>query len=220
MFDRVQFATFENYFLEEHTQSFELLLGKGPVMISAPHSVEQVRHQQKKLAEPQTGALAKMLHAELNCPVIYKTKNCNDDANFDEISPYKQALAEYIKNNDISFLLDLHQLAPSQTTSIAIGTGYNKNISQKKFVDIAIAAFHAKNIQPIGVDTPFAAAYPLTVSSYIASTCKISCLQIEINSNIVRLDSEKSQTKQVFDALVELINNLSIILREDTNEKL
>lgn len=219
MFDCVKFHEFENYFYQEHAQSFELLPGKGPVMISAPHSVEQTRNHRKKVAEPQTGALAKMLHSVLGCPVIYKTRNCNDDANFDAVSPYKQALASYIHSNDVAFLLDLHQLASSRKVNISIGTGHGKNISRKEFVDVTVKAFQTRNVQPIGIDSPFAAAYPYTVSSYISSMCKISCLQIEINSSILRLDETNSQTKQVFDTLVELVQSLSTILQEDKNEK-
>lgn len=215
MFNRTKFHEYESFFQKEHLHSFELLSGKGAVMVSAPHSVEQLRNNQIKYAEPQTGVLTKMLHDTLECPVIYKTKNCGDDANFDEVSPYKQALAEYIKNNNVSFLLDLHQLAPSREAKIVIGTGKFKNVSRVEFVDVAIRAFKSKNIGLIQIDDPFEASYPFTVSSYISSSCNISCLQIEMHSNLVRMDTEESQAEEVFEALVELIKNISKILQGD-----
>lgn len=215
MFDRMKFCEYEDFFQKEHLQSFELLDGKGPVMISAPHSVEQLRNNQIKFAEPQTGVLAKMLHDALDCPVIYKTKNCDDDANFDKVSPYKQALAEYIKNNNIAFLIDLHQLSPTRDVHIVIGTGKFKNVSCAKFVDVAVNSFKSKNISRIQIDDPFEASYPFTVSSYISSLCNISCLQIEIHSNLVRINTKESKVEQIFEALITLITNLSKILQGD-----
>ena len=99
MFDIEAYKNYEQYFETEKENSFELLAGKGKIIVSAPHSVEQTRQGKKKYAEPQTGAIAKLLHDNLGIPVIYKTKNCGDDANFDEASPYKDALVDYIKEN-------------------------------------------------------------------------------------------------------------------------
>ncbi len=213
MFNKVKFNEYEQFFNQEHSQSFELLEGEGVVIVSAPHSVEQTRNNQIKYAEPQTGVLAKMLHDVLNCPVIYKTRNCGDDANFDENSSYKQALLEYIKNNNIAFLIDLHQLSPTRDVKINIGTGRLKNISKFEFINLALKVFSQRNIGLIQIDEPFDATYPFTISSYISSACNISCLQIEMNSGIVRVDTDDSQVEKVFDALVELVKSISEMIQ-------
>ena len=83
-FDATKYQEYEEYFSQEHSSSFQLKSGVGGVMISAPHAVEQTRNGRIKCAESQTGALAKMLHEQLHCPIIYKTKNMGDDANYDE----------------------------------------------------------------------------------------------------------------------------------------
>ena len=131
MFDIVTYKNYEKYFSENHENSYELLSGSGPVMISAPHSVEQTRNGSIKYAEPETGVLAKMLHEELGCPVIYKTGNKGDDANFDEESSYKNALIEYVKNNNILFVLDLHQLAPFRDVIIDIDNKFFNYVYSK-----------------------------------------------------------------------------------------
>ena len=212
MFDKKKCIYYEEYFSKEHEKSFELLPGKGYVMVSAPHSVEQIRNGKIKYAEPHTGVLAKMVHDALGCPVIFKTKNCGDDANYDKISIYKQALENYIKENNIKFLIDLHQLKPSRRVKINIGTGKNKNIYNMKLLDIMVNAFNSRDVGLLQIDTPFSAAYPYTVSAYIASSCKISCLQIEINTNILQQDSKENKIEKVFDALLEIINKSSKIL--------
>ena len=138
MFDKEQFRKYEQFFIEkdENRPSFDLAEGQGAVIISAPHSTEQTRNGKMKYAEPQTGALAQLLHDKLGCHVIYKTKNCNDDANFDKVSSYKQALCDYVKDKKIAFLLDLHQLSPTRRVGVNIGTGKYKNISSARFADM------------------------------------------------------------------------------------
>ena len=212
MFDIEAYKKYEQYFETEKENSFELLAGKGKIIVSAPHSVEQTRQGKKKYAEPQTGAMAKMLHENLGIPVIYKTKNCGDDANFDAVSPYKDALVEYVKNNKIEFMLDLHQLAPTRDVMIDIGTGKMKNVKNEVFVKVAYDVFEKYDLGKIEIDTPFDASYPYTLSAYVSRNCDISCLQIEMNSKILRTDSKNSKEEKVFSSLVELIGAIEKIL--------
>ena len=205
MFDRKKFEQYETYFDTPHEQSFVLLEGTGRVMVSAPHSVGQTRNGRAKISEPQTGTLARMLHDELNCPVIFKTKNCGDDANFDAVSPYKEALAEYVKRCGIKFLLDLHQLSPKRDVQINLGTGRGKNVARAEYVEAAVNAFCNHGICKIGIDTPFAAACPNTVSSYISRTCGIPCMQIEIHSLLVWPIEKGAPAGNVYAALAELV---------------
>ena len=212
MFDRQRFELYETYFEKEHEDSFVLLDGTGRVMVSAPHSVEQTRRGRIKISEPQTGTLARMLHDELGCPVIFKTKNCMDDANFDEVSPYKQALAEYVKQKEIGFLLDLHQLSPKRDVQINLGTGKGKNVSRAEYIDAAVRAFGKRNIHAIGIDTPFDASCPNTVSSYVSRMCAIPCMQIEIHSLLVWPIDKGAPAKDVYDALAELVTALEKLI--------
>lgn len=209
MFDLDTFQKYEAFFAEEHNSSFALLHGTGCVMISAPHSVEQTRNGRIKSAEPQTGVLARMLHDNLGCPVIYKTKNCTDDANYDMDSPYKDALADYVRKNGVRFLLDLHQLARTRDVQINIGTGRYQNVSRAEYVDTAVKAFEAQGFCNILIDTPFAASSPRTVSAYLSAACGISCLQIEINSSLVWPVRADFRAGDVYDALAELVRRFS-----------
>ena len=112
----------------------------------------------------------------------------------------------------IEFMLDLHQLAPSRDMMIDIGTGKQKNVKDEKFVSLAYNIFEKYELGKITIDTPFDASYIYTMSSYIARECGISCLQIEMNSKIVRTDSKYSKEEKVFLSLVELIGELEKIL--------
>lgn len=203
---------YNNYFQIPHNESFELLEGQGLVIVSAPHSVEQTREGKIKFAEPQTGVLARLLHDELNCPVIFKTKNCNDDANYDKDSSYKDTLSSYIESSNIKFLIDLHQLSSKREVSIDFGTSNFKNISDLKYFNILLGEFAIQNLGLIQIDTPFDASYPYTISSYIHNKCKIQSIQIEINSKLLYGDLADIYFEKIFIALRNSIIKLNNFL--------
>ena len=184
-------------------RSFIIKHGSGKIMFSAPHSVEQTRAGRMKYAEPQTGILVEMLHKTFGCPIIRKTSNCNDDANYDPISDYKEALAAYVKENRIAFLVDLHQLSPSREVMINFGTGNFKNISDKNLLNIFLSTFSKNEAGLIQLDDPFAASYDFTVSSTIHRECEIPCLQIEMNSRLLREEYPEFALEMVYRSLCE-----------------
>ena len=200
-----------DYFLsKEKRESYILMPGKGNIMISTPHSVEQTRDGQIKFGEYETGVLAMLLHDKLNCPVICKTFNNNDDANFDEKSNYKDELEKYIKSNNIKYLIDLHQLSPKRIEMVDIGTGKGNNLhGDMKLLSTVNNCFAYAGINPVCIDKPFAAALPITISSYIASTCKIPCVQIEINSKLLCSGYEEYKFFDILEVLENIVKGLN-----------
>ncbi len=186
-------------------ESFELIEGNGLVMISAPHAVEHVREGKVRYPEPQTAFLAKALHERLDCPVIYKTANAGDDANYDVECPYKQAITEFVRSHQVRFLLDLHQMAGFRPIQICIGTGRYTNMQDEGLVEQIVKIFEQKGITPVNIDQPFAASYPYTVSAYVHRECKLPCLQIEINSNLLMDGQPVYAGEQVLEALTEIV---------------
>lgn len=186
---------------KSNNHSFIIKSGRGCVMISAPHSVEQTRLGKIKFAEPQTGILAEMLHNVPGCHIIRKAQNRGDDANFDSVSDYKLALEKHVQYNNIKFLIDLHQLSSRRNVMINFGTGHGKNISNKALLDICTSAFSEIDSGIIHIDTPFAASYIHTVSSTIHRRCNIPCLQIEINSRLLCDKYSEYSLNAVYDAL-------------------
>ena len=211
MFNKKTYKKNVKFFLKNHKASYEILTGTCPVMISAPHSVSQTRNGKRKPAEPYTGALAKMLHNELSCSVIYKTRNLKDDANYDKNSPYKNDLAEYVQQNGIKCVIDLHQLSDSRNVMIDIGTNRMKNLyNDLKLLNIILEAFSKRNLGILQIDEPFAASGEYTVSAFISSSCRIPCVQLEINSGLLRPAFFNMKVRKVYEALVEIIQNLSL----------
>lgn len=190
--------------------SFVIHTGNNAVMLSAPHFVKQLRNGKHKHSEPQTGYLAAALCRACGCHAIIKTRCLGDDANFDEHSPYRDALAQYVSSRKIGLLLDLHQMAPHREQAVCIGTGHSNNIySRNDILEYIRSAFEQQGIAPVTIDTPFAAGYPHTVSSHIARECSIPCFQIEINSRLLGGDCDENDYIAVAKALEKIINRWS-----------
>lgn len=195
-FEFEHFATSTGYLIKE---------GSHSIMISAPHSVSQYREGKLKMGEYKTGVLAEMLHQRTGCPVIYKTKNMDDDANWDEECAYKNALVSYIQNHPVHTLYDLHISSPTRDFDIDLGTGHGKNVFSKEKVEQLVHAFQKHGIEDVKIDAVFPATNPATVSARIAKECGIDCIQIEINWRLLDTESEIITFEKVYSALYSLL---------------
>lgn len=163
-------------------QAFKIEKGKIPVVISAPHCVEQTRNGKIKRAEGETGAIAQKIAKDLNCYVIYKTYNNQDDANYDiENNSYKKDLKQLIIDKKINLLIDLHGAKMESDFDVEIGTDNGKNISGKSYIIKELKQILKKNgITNITENQKFKASSEHTISKYIHEETKIICIQLEV----------------------------------------
>ena len=197
--------------------TFKILKNKSEIMISAPHSVKHIRNGEILPQDLLTWWLALYLWKRQNLPVIYSTSYKVWDPNFDENdnSEYKQALAKFIEENDIKFLIDLHGCWSFRDFSIELGTWWewNRNLLwNEKILKTIIESLnnslksyikHTK--KAITENTIFSAGRETTVSSFISNECKIPAIQIEINKDLRDMDNPKN--------LSLLINSLEIMIK-------
>ena len=98
-----------NQFLKENEENnFVCITKNSPLLISLPHAVSQIRLGKLKVAEIGSFYVGYILAEELCANLIVKTKNNNDDANFDEVSPYREKIKQLISNCGVRYLLDIH----------------------------------------------------------------------------------------------------------------
>ena len=189
-------------------ESFKYLKGKEKIILSAPHSVSQIRNGKIKGKDIATGAIAIFLQKSLNCYCIYKTRNNNDDANYDiEKNPYKEKLLKIIEKEDIKFLLDIHGAKASQGFDIDIATNNLKNINGKtEYVTDFINTGKKYGINTITVDKVFKASTLHTIAYTISEKLKIPCLEIEI--------SKEYRDVKTFKNIQVILNFLEEYLRD------
>ena len=194
---------------------FEILSGGGSkrILISAPHAVEQTREGKIKFPEPTTGEIARDLN-KLGYPAIIKTENLNDDANYDIEHPYKKQLLKYCKENNIEFVVDLHQLSNKREMDFCLGIGENnKNLLTYQSLAEKITALASDNNFSMTVNDPFMAP-PKTVSGFCADN-GIPSFQLEMNSGLIASYCNATRYDEVFEFLKKLIE---LIEKELENE--
>lgn len=187
-------------------------------MISAPHSVKHIRDWEILPQDLLTWWLALYLWKRLNLSVIYSTSYKVWDPNFDENknSEYKQALAKYIKDNDIRFLIDLHGCWSFRDFAIELWTWWELNSNLLWRLDIlnivekslndSLKTYIKHTGKLITKNVLFPASRETTVSNFISKECKIPTIQIEINKELRDMNNSKN--------LSLLINSLENMIEE------
>ena len=189
-------------------KSFQTIEGQIPVLISAPHGVTQVRNGKPKVAE--IGSLAATLYVqkETNAFLIAKTKNCFDDANWDELSPYKQKVLELIRRNNIKYVIDFHGLASKREMDVNLGTHIGHNIeTDTKIFDELIWGLR-KNKFVVSIDNPFAGGAKTIAGSTKNAFENLWTIQIEINAGLTNSVRNAEKLEKLLEVLTNWIKTL------------
>lgn len=163
--------------------SFEVIIGKEKIILSAPHNVKHIRENSVRPRETRTGIMVKVLSKKYNTYGIYKNnKDCNNDANWDEKCEYKEYIKDMVKKEKIKVLIDFHGMAAHREQDICIGINNGENIyGNYDILNCMVDKFHKYGFKNVTIDIPFKAGYKYCVSNYIARECNIPTFQIEIN---------------------------------------
>ena len=185
----------------------KIVIGNSKIMFSCPHSVIHFRNGVLKYDEPDTLVIANYIHKLYNTPFIYKIISDDEDANFDIKSNYKDILCDYIKKNNITLLIDLHQMKSSRKEMICIGTNSFKNVKNIKIVNSFVRSFSKNNIGLISIDEPFSASGKERVTTHVHRITNINCLQIELNSKLFKDDNNYTNVLKSFKEIYSCICN-------------
>lgn len=193
-----KFDQYQNHPSKEE-KSFEVLEGKIPVLLSAPHSVRQLREGKIKAKDRYTGAIAIELAKMTNSFAIYKTYNNQDDASYDiENNEYKERALELINKYDIKLFLDIHGAKDNDEFDIDIGTDGKRNLNGKmQMLEGLVKNLKEKGITKIGIDKKFKACTMHTLTKKIATNTDVACMQIEITKKYRDLEQMEKMQKVI-----------------------
>jgi len=191
---------------ENKENDFVLVEGENKVMISAPHGVVQTRLGKSKYAERGSLATALFLSKRKKTFLIAKTKNNFDDANFDVVSPYKDAIDELATRGRINYLLDFHGLASFRDCDINLGTNFEHNTeNDKRLLNILVKKLENADFK-VSCDTPFKSG-GTTVAGYTKQRHKnMWTIQIEINCKITNEKENFEKWKSLLEIFEEFID--------------
>jgi hypothetical protein len=170
--------------------------------------VSQVRLGKLKVAEIGALSTALLLKDLTNCHLIAKTKNNNDDANFDEKSRYKDSIKKLIKTQNIKYIIDVHGLAAHRKCDINLGIHLGNNIASDINAFNLLNKLFIDNDFTVSVDQPFMAG-SRTISGGIKNEFpNIWTLQIEINCGITNKEQNFNKFKKLIDIIKKWINEI------------
>ena len=117
--------------------------GSIPILISAPHGAAHTRNGKRKDEDEFTGGIAQLIGQETGAHVLYARRKSSTDPNVDPSAPYKQKLAEIVKNYRIGFVLDIHGVKASRNYGIELGTARGASCSEKE-KDLIFSSEHLR----------------------------------------------------------------------------
>lgn len=222
-----QFEINNQNWLEDNnpdSHHFSIKKEKWKIMISAPHSVNHIRDWEILKADLLTWWLALYLSERYNIPCIYSLNHLVWDPNHDENnnSKYKQKLLEYIKENNIKFLIDLHWCRSERNFAIELWTWWeghpnlqwNEKILNtiKNSLNDSLSSYLLHTWREITINKLFSASNKNTISNYIFAKAHIPTIQLEINYELRDTMNDEKLTKLI-SALEKLIEDLSEYLK-------
>lgn len=202
-----QFKKIRKDILSAKHYDFVSYSGENNVIISAPHGVSQLRLGKLKCAEIGTIPVAVLVAQNTKSNLILKTQNLYDDANFDSVSKYRDAISNIIKQKNCKFLFDIHGMAKTRDCDINLGINFGQNIAvdrdlfDKLVYDLESAGFS------VSVDQPFAAGQQ-TICGSFSKKYEIFTVQIEINCDITNNSDNIVKCNRLVSTLVDFIASI------------
>lgn len=196
-----------NSYFGNSKEDYEYKAGNIPILISAPHTVKQLRNGEYKKADIYTGALAKVLQEATGAHLIYKASTNGDENHTTEETEYRKKIKEIVEKNNIKIVLDLHGMLSSRDSDIDIGTGGKDNrnlLGQDQILSIVESSLGDANYT---VNKYFSGSMNHTISNYCSTKLGVPTLQLEINQKY--RTSESENFTYMANKLTHMINELS-----------
>lgn len=208
--------TLNNYSgIKTQEESFKILKGDIPILISCPHAIDQRRNTMLKPRELYSGAICKLIQEMTNCYAIYKYHNDGIDDNFVMHTKYKDHIGKLIKEEDILLVIDIHGMVGSKSKryrgySIELGTDNGKNLlGQKHIAQNMLDIFKKHGIDKVVVDKKFRASKEYTIAKYVSKHYNTPAVQIEISGDYRNaLDYGIENVKKLLNAFNEILLSL------------
>lgn len=177
---------------EKFDGTYIFKLGSVPVMITAVHTMNQRRVDGTyKLREPFTKGIARYVAEMVDASYFIKLKDTKVDSNGFEFDDFKVRLVQYIKDNDIKLVIDLHGAGRNRDFDVEFGTLDSVTIDPfvvKKLEE----CFISNGVEGIKYNDPFKGG---GVTQTVFEKTGIDVIQIEINRNFRDLDNSNEMEK-------------------------
>ena len=162
-------------------QSFNVLRGEFPVLVSAPHSGGMIRNGQSKSPEIGTASVAILLHKILGVSAAYTTGKGKLDPCSVATCDFKDALFQLVQERPPSLVLDIHALHSLRPMDFDIGSMHGASLLGNDMLTNILKRQLSLNGLTLITENVYPATNEWSITRW-AFNQKIPSLQCEINS--------------------------------------
>ncbi len=174
----------------ESEWEYKVLVGRIPVLISAPHGAVHHRMKDgnltKKEEDEYTSGLSILLGELTGAHVIYAYRKSESDPNSAAISMYKDELKKICSEKKIRFVIDLHGMNKDRDVALQLGT--NNGTSCSEYLPLLETVLNRHQfsldaedkLQRYTKEGEFQGSGNGTVNYFVSQMLKIPSIQIEI----------------------------------------
>ena len=159
-------------------EGFIAKIGNVPILFTAVHTMNQIKQDGTiKLKEPYTKAIALYLNAHYGSSYMIKMKDDGFDSNQNNHDNFKKELLQFVKQNHIKLILDLHGAGRKREFDVEFGTLNNLTADFSTLKELE-ASFQEKGIFHISYNQPFKGG---AITQCLFSLKEVEVIQLEIN---------------------------------------
>lgn len=212
----------------ESEDYFEIIEGKIPILLSAPHGAKHFRNGDFKEEDEYTSSIAIELGELTGAYVIFVKNKTREDSNYLISTKYKDAVKKLVDEKGIKFIADLHGADKDRDYKVNVGIMDERDMTKcscptpKPIIEECLRGFQ----QPLFNLDSFTASFSGTVTYFAKNICGIEAAQFEINAKyrIVERKPDSSKAIEGVDSdfkaeekdVLELLNRLKeMILKID-----
>ena len=185
-------------------EKYRVLSGKIPVLLSAPHSVNQLRGDDVRPAENYTGALARYLSNLTDSYAIFQLFT-HADPNNDENHNYKNAVINIVETYNIKLLIDIHSTSFKDDSDIDVVTNLRGTLGNELQLVDKLKLIGLKNDVVIDENNKPNKEVQCEIISVVSLVCGIPAMRIILNSNKLDLEKDSAALQKICDAIEEFI---------------
>lgn len=186
-------------------EKYRVLSGNTPILISAPHSVNQLRGDDVRDAEKFTGSLARYLSSATGSYAIFQLFT-HADPNFDSDHNYKNGIINLVEVNNIKLLIDIHSSTFKDDTDIDIVTDNRITLLGNSNIIDNLKEIAIKNNVKVDENNIPNKDKENEIISVVSLICGIPTLRLVINNKKLNLDNIDSFTN-IVNTIKEFIIN-------------
>ena len=200
-----------NRYEELHFDSYYVIkIGNVPILFTAVHTMNQVKDDKSiKFRESYTKAIAFYLNKYANVSCIVKIKDTGCDSNRDNHDEFKQELIKFVKENNISLVIDLHGSKKERDYDIEFGTLNNLSADYSTIKELE-ESFVENGIKNIIHNNPFKGG---AITQYLFNLKNVDVIQLEINQKF-RDSNNISNLEILCKSFIDFINHYNKKINE------